>query len=67
MTARLVVDRDLCESNAVCVRTAPELFIIDDDDKLRLLVEQPGPELLEKARAAVRRCPRQALSLVEGS
>lgn len=62
---RLVVDRDLCESNAVCVRTAPDMFVIDDSDKMRLLVEQPAGEQLEKARAAVRRCPRRALSLVE--
>jgi len=66
MSARLVVDRDLCESNAVCVRTAPELFVIDEDDKLRVLVEEPSPDQMDKARAAVRRCPKQALSLVQG-
>ena len=65
MTARIVVDRDLCESNAVCVRTAPDLFVIDDDDKLRLLVEQPAPDQMDRAQAAVRRCPKRALSLVE--
>lgn len=60
---RIVVDRDLCESNAVCVRTAPDLFVIDDQDKLRVLVEEPTPEQLERAQAAVHRCPRRALSL----
>lgn len=65
MSARIVVDRDLCESNAVCVRTAPELFVIDDSDKLRLLVEHPRPDQRDKAQAAVRRCPRRALSLLE--
>jgi ferredoxin len=64
---RIVVDRDLCEANAVCVRTAPDMFVIDDDDKMRLLVDSPSsPEQLDKARAAVRRCPRRALTLVEG-
>lgn len=62
---RIVVDRDLCESNAVCVRTAPDMFVIDDDDRMRLLVERPAPEQIENARAAVRRCPRRALSLAE--
>jgi ferredoxin len=62
---RLVVNRDLCESNAVCVRTAPDMFVIEENDKMRLLVEQPAGEQVEKARAAVRRCPRRALSLVE--
>jgi ferredoxin len=64
MSPRIVVDRDLCESNAVCVRTAPDLFVIDDDDKLRLLVEQPALDQMDKAQAAVRRCPKRALSLV---
>lgn len=62
---RIVVDRDLCESNAVCVRTAPDMFVIDDDDRMHLLVERPAPEQIENARAAVRRCPRRALSLAE--
>ncbi len=62
---RIVVDRDLCESNAVCVKTAPDMFVIDDDDRMRLLVEQPAAEQLEKARAAVRRCPKRALTLVD--
>jgi ferredoxin len=65
MIPRIAVDRDLCESNAVCVRTAPELFVIDDGDKLHILVEHPAPDQLEKARAAVRRCPKRALSLEE--
>ena len=34
-------------------------------DKIRLLVEQPAPDQLDKAQAAVRRCPKRALSLVE--
>ena len=62
---RIVVNYDLCESNAVCVRSAPELFAIDDKDRLKVLVERPSPEQLEGAKAAVRRCPRRALSLVE--
>jgi ferredoxin len=65
MTTRIVVDRDLCESNAVCVRTAPDMFVVDDDDKLRLLVERPTADQMDRARAAVRRCPKRALSLVE--
>jgi ferredoxin len=29
---RVVVDRDRCEGNAICVKIAPELFTLDDDD-----------------------------------
>jgi ferredoxin len=62
---RIVVDRDLCESNAVCVRTAPDMFRIDESNAMRLLVERPSADQLEKAKVAVRRCPRRALTLVD--
>ena len=65
MSTRIVVDRDLCESNGVCVRTASDMFVIDDTDRMKVLVERPSAEQTEKAKAAVRRCPRRALSLVE--
>ena len=60
---RVVVDRDLCESNGVCEGLAPEVFRIDDDDELELLQEQPDESLRSKVQDAVRSCPKQALSL----
>jgi ferredoxin len=62
---RVVVDYDLCESNAICMAVAPEVFEVDDDDNLNLLQEEPPEELRGKVEEAVRRCPKQALS-VEG-
>jgi ferredoxin len=62
---RIVVDRDLCEGNAVCMKMAPEVFAVGEDDQVRVLVDQPGEALRAKVEAAVRRCPRQALTLVE--
>lgn len=62
---KIVVDRDLCEANAVCTRRAPEVFHVGDDDVLRVLVEEPGPELAEKVKLAIDKCPKGALSLVE--
>ncbi len=62
---RIVVDYDLCEANGVCMKTAPEVFLVGEDDRLRVLVPEPPEEQLEKVRAAVRRCPRRALSLIE--
>jgi ferredoxin len=59
----IVVDRDLCEGNRKCMREAPEVFQVDDDDQVRLLIEHPGPELLARVQSAVDRCPRGALSL----
>jgi ferredoxin len=62
---RIRVDYDLCEANSACVRTAPDMFRVDDQDKLHILVDTLSDEQVAKAQAAVRRCPRQALSIVE--
>ena len=60
---RVVVDFDVCESNAVCMRTAPEVFLVDDDDNLQILQENPPEELRAKVEQAVRGCPKQAITL----
>jgi ferredoxin len=65
MTRRIVVDRQLCEANAVCMKVVPEVFLVDESDKLHLLVERPPPELAARVANAVRRCPKSALSLVD--
>lgn len=60
---RVVVDYDLCESNAICMGIAPEVFEVRDDDFLYVLDETPPEELRGKVEEAVRRCPKQAISL----
>lgn len=60
---KVVVDFDLCESNAVCMGIAPEVFEVRDDDFLYVLNENPGADLHEKVREAVERCPKQAIKL----
>ncbi len=62
---RVVVNLDLCEGNALCVKEAPEVFALGDDDIARVLVEHPAEALRAKVDRAVRRCPRNALTLVE--
>ena len=62
---RVVVDFDLCESNAVCMELCPDVFKVDENDKLHILIEHPPEELRAKIEEAVRLCPRQAISLVE--
>jgi ferredoxin len=62
---RVVVDRDLCESNAVCMSIEPSVFEVDDDDELQILNEHPDESLRPKMEEAVRRCPKQALSIEE--
>jgi ferredoxin len=60
---RVEVDYDRCESNAICMGMAPEVFEVRDDDNLYVLQENPPEELRGKVEQAVRSCPKQALSL----
>lgn len=60
---RVVCDYDLCESNAICMGILPEVFEVRDDDVLYILQEHPAEELRSKVEEAVRRCPKQALSI----
>ena len=62
---KIVVDYDLCEANAVCMSKAPEIFKVDDQDDLHILMDDVPEDLRDKVEEAVRLCPRQALS-VEG-
>jgi ferredoxin len=59
----VVVDYDLCESNAICMGIAPEVFEVRDDDNLYVLQEEPSEDLRAKVEEAVRRCPKQAIAL----
>ena len=60
---RIVVDYDLCESNAVCMSILPEVFEVRDDDFLYVLDETPPEELRGKVEEAVARCPKQAIAV----
>jgi ferredoxin len=62
---RVVVNFDLCESNALCMAEAPEVFEVRDDDFLYILEEHPGEALRAKVEAAVAVCPKQAISIEE--
>lgn len=60
---KVVVDYDLCEANALCMDCAPEVFRVEDDDTLTVLMEDIPDELRGKVEEAVRLCPRQAIAL----
>jgi ferredoxin len=65
MGYRVVVDFDLCESNAKCMEVAPEVFEVRDDDFLYILDETPAEDLRAKVEEAVRRCPKAAISIAD--
>ena len=62
---KVIANYDLCEANAVCVRVCPEVFHLEEDDTLTILLDEIPETLRSGVERAVRGCPRQALSLEE--
>jgi ferredoxin len=62
---RVVVNYDLCESNALCMAVAPEVFELRDDDSLYVLDDEPSVDLREKVTEAARACPKAAITVVD--
>ena len=62
---KIEVDFDRCQSNAVCMRIAPEIFEVREDGYLYVLNETPGPEWRDKMVEAMESCPTQAISLLD--
>ena len=60
---RVVVNFDLCESNALCMGEAPDVFEVRDDDFLYVLNENPPEERRAAVEAAARVCPKQAITI----
>jgi ferredoxin len=47
------------------MKVCPEVFELQEDDTLLIKEEHPSENLRAKVEEAVRRCPRQAISIVE--
>ena len=62
---KVAVDFDKCQSNALCMAAAPEVFEVRDDGFLYVLDESPPEELRAKVEEAALACPVQAIT-VEG-
>lgn len=60
---KVVVDFEKCDSNAVCVGIAPEVFEVRDDDFLYLIEERPSEDLRSKVEEAANRCPTGAITV----
>ena len=59
---KVVVDFDVCASNAVCMGIAPEVFEVRDDGYLYVLNENP-PEEFREVRKAANNCPTGAITV----
>lgn len=60
------VDELRCEGQAVCTGLAPAVFELGDDDEVvRVLVDEVPAEREARVRKAVAKCPMAALSIEE--
>jgi ferredoxin len=62
---KIVADYARCDAHGNCMAACPEVFLLDDNDELHLLEEEPPEELREKVESAVRLCPKAALTLID--
>ena len=62
---RVIVDFNLCESNALCAGLAPAVFEVGEDDYLRILDETPSEDMRPEVEAAAAACPKQAIKIVD--
>ena len=60
---RVIVNMSQCESNALCMGVAPDIFQLDDDDNLTVLNDTPDESDRDRVLEAVRMCPKQAISI----
>jgi ferredoxin len=62
---RVAVDRELCVGSGSCEVLAPDVFEVDDDGVLEVLVAEPHDDDVPAVRDAVQACPTRALRLVD--
>ena len=60
---RIVIDHQRCQANGVCAAYAPEVFEVQDDGVLQVLLEEPDDRLHRAVREAARRCPTRAITV----
>lgn len=56
-------DESRCDGFGFCEQAAPEVFGLNDDGVVTVLVAEVPDELAEKAEAATRACPVAALRI----
>jgi ferredoxin len=62
---KIVIDLETCQSNALCMSVAPDVFDVRDDGFLYILNDSPGEARRAAVLEAARVCPTQAIT-VEG-
>jgi ferredoxin len=64
---RVTVNRDTCEGFATCIRNAPKVFDLGDDDRVLLRDELLPDSELARIRQAAYDCPTETISFTRES
>jgi ferredoxin len=63
---KVKLDEFRCDAHGACVDACPEVFALgDDDDQVRILIEEPDKSLREKVERAAALCPKAAIQIEE--
>ncbi|MFT3928337.1 MAG: ferredoxin [Myxococcales bacterium] len=60
---KIVIDWGLCQGHANCTGDAPDVFSVDDNGKLTVLLPEPPEEMRSQLELAVRYCPTGAIRI----
>jgi ferredoxin len=63
MTIHVDVDRDLCIGSGTCVRLAPGVFALDEEE-ISVVVDPQAADI-SKLRLAAEGCPTEAIRIAE--
>jgi ferredoxin len=58
---KIIIDWDLCQGHGNCTGEAPEVFRLNDQGNLELLMEEAPLSLAKELDLAVRYCPTSAI------
>jgi ferredoxin len=61
---RIVVDRDRCIGTGICESIAADVFEVQDDGTMRLVVDEVEETDRDRMEQAVARCPTSALKIM---
>ena len=62
---KVSIDHDVCTGHGRCYTLAPEVFDSDDSGFGQVRSVEIPPEVEDQARAGVRNCPEQAITVSE--
>lgn len=60
---KAIVDRETCIGCGLCESTCPDLFVMDDEEKAKVIVAEIAKQAEECAKQAAEECPVTAITV----